>query len=131
MPLISPSLELVFRGNVGHGITDERDRLQQVVINSLNNAVKYSPGSDKVFIDVRLNRKILTVAIQDTGIGINKKHLNKVFERYYREEGRNIQFQGLGVGLAISKEIIVRHNGKIWVESEPGKGSTFYFTLPV
>ncbi len=129
--IISTGHELVLTGNVGHEIKGDRDRLQQVVINILNNAVKYSPGSGKVFIDVRLSRKTLTVAIKDTGIGINKKHLNKIFERYYREEGRNIQFQGLGVGLSISKEIIVRHNGKIWVESEPGKGSTFYFTLPV
>ena len=129
--IISPKHKLILRGNVGSDISGDRDRLQQVVINILTNAVKYSPGSDKVLVNVNLNRKVLTVAVQDTGIGINKKHLNKVFERYYREEGRNIQFQGLGVGLAISKEIILRHNGKIWVESELGKGSTFYFTLPV
>nr|MDQ6904952.1 ATP-binding protein [Bacteroidota bacterium] len=129
--IISPNHEIILSGNVSHEITGDRDRLQQVVINILTNAVKYSPDSDKVFINVNLNKKTLTVAIRDTGIGINKKSFNKVFERYYREEGRRIQFQGLGVGLSISKEIILRHNGKIWVESELGKGSTFYFTLPV
>jgi two-component system, chemotaxis family, CheB/CheR fusion protein len=129
--IISEDHDIILSGKVEPQVSGDRDRLQQVVINLLTNAVKYSLGSGQVFVDVSLKNKTITVAIKDTGIGINKKHLNKVFDRYYREEGRNIQFQGLGIGLSISKEIILRHNGKIWAESELGKGSTFYFTLSI
>ena len=62
---------------------------------------------------------------------MSQHHLNKIFDRYYRVEEHAIQFQGLGIGLFISYEIIQRHHGKLWAESEPGKGSTFYFTLPL
>jgi signal transduction histidine kinase len=78
-----------------------------------------------------MNSGSVKVAIRDTGIGIRKDSLDKIFERYYREEQRSVHFQGLGIGLFISHEIIERHHGKIWAESEPGKGSTFYFTIPV
>jgi signal transduction histidine kinase len=71
------------------------------------------------------------VSIKDTGIGIRKESLGKIFERYYREEQRAVHFQGLGIGLFISHEIIQRHHGRIWAESEPGEGSTFYFTIPL
>ena len=75
------------------------------------------------------NREI-KVSVKDSGIGILKENIGKIFERYYREEGRANQFQGLGIGLSICNEIIKRHNGKICAESEIGKGITFYFTVP-
>jgi signal transduction histidine kinase len=71
------------------------------------------------------------VSVKDTGIGISSQNLEKIFERYYRVEDNSIQFSGLGIGLFISHEIIQRHHGKLWAESEPRKGSTFYFTLPL
>ena len=74
-------------------------------------------------------RREVKVSVKDNGIGISKQHLNKIFDRYYRIEEHAIQFQGLGIGLFISNEIIHRHHGKLWAESEPGKGSTFSFTI--
>ncbi len=117
-------------GIVSQQVTGDRERLQQVLINLLSNAVKYSPKADKVLVKMEeLNDKIL-VSVQDFGIGMSGRHLNKIFDRYYRVQEHAIHFQGLGIGLYISHNIIERHNGGMWVESEPDKGSIFYFTLP-
>lgn len=131
MRLTSRSSTLVSTGKVKDEVKGDRDRLQQVVINLLSNAIKYSPKSDEVFISISQNGDQITVAVKDNGIGISQPNLNKIFEKYHRVEEHAVQFQGMGVGLFISHEIIQRHNGKLWVESEVGKGSTFYFTLPV
>jgi len=117
-------------GNISLPFKGDKDRLQQVVINLLNNAAKYSPESDKVFITATEDREMIKVAVKDLGIGIKKENLKKIFDLYYREQGSN-PFQGFGIGLFISSEIVHRHNGKIWADSEPGKGTTVYFTLPV
>lgn len=73
----------------------------------------------------------IRVSVQDFGLGISKPHLDKIFDRYYRVEEHAVHFQGLGIGLYISNNIIQRHEGKMWVESESQKGSTFYFTIPI
>ena len=99
-------------------------------LNLLTNAIKYAPKSLEILVNVVEDENQLTVSVTDKGIGMSKKHLEKVFDRYYRIEENAIQFQGLGIGLYISYDIILRHGGKMWVESELGKGSTFYFTLP-
>jgi len=127
----SPAHRIIKAGHVQREIEGDRERLQQVVINLLTNAVKYSPKAHKVFINVAQEDREVKVWIKDSGIGILKKNLEKIFERYYREEERAVHFQGLGIGLYISYEIIQRHNGKLWAESEVGKGSTFYFILPI
>ena len=93
--------------------------------------MKYSPQADKVEVKVMTDCGEILVAVTDYGIGIPKSDLEKVFNRFYRVEGKAEQFQGLGIGLYISAEIVRRHHGKIWAESEAGKGSTFYFTLPI
>ncbi len=121
--------KIIKKGVIKTKIKGDQERLKQVITNLLTNAIKYSPGINKVFVDVVLKDRIITVSIKDSGIGIKKKNLNKIFDRYFREEGP-AHFQSLGIGLSIAKEIVSRHNGKIWAESEPGKGSTFYFTLP-
>ena len=122
---------IVKNGEVQQQVTGDKDRLQQVVINLLSNAIKYSPGKTKVFIDIRMQDGNVQVAVKDDGIGIPPNHLTKIFERYYRVEDHAIQFQGLGIGLFISSEIIHRHQGEIWAESETGIGSTFSFNIPV
>jgi two-component system CheB/CheR fusion protein len=127
----SPDHNIIKTGHIQHVIEGDKERLQQVVINLLTNAVKYSPKAHKVFINVVQEGQEVKVWIKDSGIGIRKENLGKIFERYYREEERAVHFQGLGIGLYISYAIIQRHNGKLWAESEVGKGSTFYFTMPI
>jgi len=127
----SPLHNIILSGEIKGMVISDKERLEQVVINLLSNAVKYSPKSKKVFVHMSQQNGEIKVSVKDTGIGIRKESLEKIFERYYREEQRTMHFQGLGIGLYISYEIIHCHKGKIWAESEPGKGSTFYFTIPV
>ena len=119
------------KGKVSKAVIGDKARLQQVVINLLTNAIKYSPHADKVLVNVEEKENELQLSIHDFGIGMASQHLNKIFDRYYRVEEHSKHFQGLGIGLYISYDIIKRHHGTMWVESEPGKGSTFYFTLPL
>jgi PAS domain S-box-containing protein len=128
----SSSIHTIIKtGSVTEEITGDKDRLQQVVINLLSNAIKYSPDKGKIFIHVGQDDYEIKVSVKDTGIGISSHDLEKIFHKYYRIERDTINFQGLGIGLFISYEIIQRHHGKLWAESEEGKGSTFYFTLPI
>ncbi|MDP4283200.1 MAG: chemotaxis protein CheB [Bacteroidota bacterium] len=127
----SPSHHILLSGEIKKPIKGDKERLKQVVINLLNNAVKYSPNAKDIFINLVKDKDCVKVSVKDNGIGIRKQNLEKIFERYYREEQRAAHFQGLGIGLYISHEIIQSHHGKIWAESEPGKGSTFYFTIPI
>lgn len=109
----------------------DKDRIEQVLVNLLTNAIKYSPETSIVNVRVREDRETHEVifAVQDEGIDIAPEAQEHIFEQYYRSQSQ--KYAGLGIGLYIASEIIKRHNGKIWVESEEGKGSTFYFTLPV
>jgi len=110
----------------------DKDRLGQVLINFLTNAIKYSPAADKVEVWIKqsANRSV-SVSVKDFGIGIDKKDHEKIFERFYRAGGKEEQtFPGFGIGLFIAKEIILRHSGTIHLTSERGKGSVFTFTLP-
>ena len=127
----SPFHIIILSGKVNGHVTGDKERLKQVIINLLSNAVKYSPAAKKVMINMSSKNGEINVSVKDSGIGIRKENLEKIFERYYREEERAIHFQGLGIGLFISYEIIKHHHGKIWAESEPGKGSIFYFTIPI
>jgi len=106
-------------------------RIEQVLINYLSNAVKYAPNSDVVIVDTQVNDQFLTVKIQDGGIGIPAHKIPFVFDKFFRVQEASAQFQGLGLGLHICKEIIAQHGGLCGVESQVGQGSTFYFTLPV
>ncbi len=114
-----------------HNIKGDKHRLQQVIINLLSNAIKYSPNANSVLVEVEEKQNVLQVSVKDFGVGINKQHLDKIFDRYYRVQEHAIHFQGLGIGLYISYDIICRHEGTMWAESEPGSGSTFYFTIPI
>jgi two-component system, chemotaxis family, CheB/CheR fusion protein len=125
-----PSHQIIKKGKINKTFQGDENRLQQVVINLLTNAIKYAPKANEVLVNVEEEESQLTVSVTDKGIGMSKAHLEKVFDRYYRVQEHAIQFQGLGIGLYISHDIIIRHGGKMWVESELGKGSTFYFSLP-
>lgn len=117
--------------NLGRVVTGDRDRLEQVLGNLLENAVKYSPEGSDITVAVDDKGDALVTAVCDRGIGIPADELNQVFERFHR--GRQVSstnYGGLGLGLYITKQIIERHGGTIWVESKEGQGTTFYFSLP-
>jgi PAS domain S-box-containing protein len=117
----------------GCTVYGDKDRIGQALINLLTNAVKYSPDSDKIEVWVHQPAKnFVSVSVKDYGIGIDKRYQRKIFERFYRVEGKEEQtFPGFGIGLFIAKEIIHRHDGTIEFTSKKGKGSVFTFTLPV
>jgi signal transduction histidine kinase len=96
------------------------------------NAIKYSPKADKVDVSIsKYSKNMVAVNIQDYGIGIDKTDHEKIFERYYRVQGKTeLTYQGFGIGLYIAREIIQMHGGNIEVKSEREKGSTFTFTIP-
>lgn len=113
-------------------LSADKDKIKQVLNNLLVNAVKYSPQGGDIEILVLNHNKKVDVSIKDQGIGIHKREQKKIFERFYQtQQKRKLGLKGLGLGLYISSEIVKRHGGKIWVNSKPGKGSTFNFSLPV
>jgi PAS domain S-box-containing protein len=120
-------------GNFDGNVTGDKDRIQQVLINFINNAIKYSPGKKAVEVELTAAPgNNAAVSVKDFGIGINKAEQDKIFERFYRVSGKNEEtFAGFGIGLFIANEIIERHSGKIIVESTVGKGSVFTFILPL
>jgi PAS domain S-box-containing protein len=105
-------------------------RIDQIVINFVNNAIKYAPKSNKIRICIEKINNTAKVSVIDEGPGIQPEKLGYLFDRYYRVDSSGSQYTGLGLGLYICAEIIKKHNGQIGVESELGKGSTFWFTLP-
>ncbi|MCC8425613.1 ATP-binding protein [Mucilaginibacter sp. UR6-11] len=122
-----------FENNAVDGliVNGNEERLDQVVMNLINNAVKYSPSNNNVTITaVRYDGQV-RVSVTDRGIGLSAEQRGRIFERFYRVEDKKFMSSGLGMGLYISQEIINNHHGKISVESELGKGSTFYFDLPL
>jgi two-component system, OmpR family, phosphate regulon sensor histidine kinase PhoR len=105
------------------------DRVQQVISNIIHNAIKFTPETGKIKVDTISGPDSVTVKIGDNGIGISKGDLPHIFERFFKAD-KSRSNSGSGLGLAIAKHIIQAHGGKIWVESQEGRGSTFSFTLP-
>ncbi|GAC1384216.1 MAG: hypothetical protein NVSMB45_12110 [Ginsengibacter sp.] len=107
-------------------------KISQVIDNYLSNALKYSPSEQTVLFKTNYTNGEVVVSVKDNGIGINDSSKDKIFQRFYRAENmNNSTASGFGIGLYLSTEIINLHKGKTWFESEEGKGSTFYFSLPV
>jgi PAS domain S-box-containing protein len=106
-------------------------RLEQVLHNFLSNAIKYSPDGKTILVNGQVDHGNVIVSVQDFGIGIARENLDRLFDRYYRVDNTAMRFEGLGLGLFISAEILRKHGGSFWIESEQGKGSTFYFRLPL
>ncbi len=123
--------KLIRKGTVSKEIHADETRIEQVIINFLTNAIKYSPGTTEVQISVETMGDKIYLGVRDFGIGIAPELQKHVFEKFYRVEETAIHFQGLGIGLYISAEIIRRHMGEIGVKSKVGEGSEFYFILPV
>jgi PAS domain S-box-containing protein len=123
--------EFVLKGDKELMVFADYRRIDQVMINLIGNAIKYSPQSNKIEITVSHSSHTVNVSVRDYGIGINPEKLPHLFDRYYRVDALGHQFSGLGLGLYISSEIISRHNGKIGVYSALGEGSNFWFSIPI
>ena len=125
-------LEVSFETTLsGHIISANRFLLEQMFINLIDNAVKYTPENGKIGIEISSRNKEVVVEIYDTGIGISKESLPRIFERFYRvDKTRSRKMGGTGLGLSIVKHIVIIHGGKIEVQSEEEKGSRFIITLP-
>lgn len=132
LQLINKQLEINISGVQDVFIVADRYRIEQVLANMLNNAIKYSPSSFRIDIGIELtDSNSVKVLVRDYGIGIPEEKQQNLFDRYFRVDYSGNQYSGLGLGLYISNSIIMKHNGTIGVHSHPGKGSTFWFTLPI
>nr|WP_295676692.1 PAS domain-containing sensor histidine kinase [uncultured Mucilaginibacter sp.] len=110
----------------------DKDKIGQVISNFLNNAMKYSPNGKNIKLTCIESEGMAKVSVTDEGIGVNAYDQEKLFDRYFRVENEQTQLiSGFGLGLYLSAEIIRRHKGEVWVESEVGQGAAFYFSLPL
>ncbi len=109
----------------------DRQRLRQVILNLLTNALKFTPRGGSITLRAREDNANLAVEVQDTGPGISSEDQERLFNPYYRVESDRERFSGLGLGLSLAKKLVELHGGRIWVESQPDKGSTFGFTIPL
>lgn len=123
--------QLILEGDENLEIYADEHRIDQVIINFVNNAVKYAPQSKKIHIKTESSENYVRVSVQDFGEGIDEKILPNLFDRYFRVDHSGKAYTGLGLGLYICSEIIRRHDGEIGAESKIGEGSTFWFTIPV
>lgn len=123
--------ELIVEGDMDLQVYADEHRIDQVVVNFVNNAVKYAADSEKIYLKIDKTDQYARVSVKDHGPGIPAHILPHLFDRYYRVSHESQSYTGLGLGLYICSEIIKRHDGEIGVESEMGAGSTFWFTLPL
>ena len=129
--IIEQKHEIILYNQVNILYAGDQYRLEQVVNNFISNALKYSDDGSQVIVRAKTEQDDIVVSVQDFGIGIAQENISHLFDRYYRVDNTAMRFEGLGLGLFISCEIIKRHQGDCWIESELGKGSTFFFRLPL
>ena len=107
-------------------------RVEQVLRNLLDNAIKYSPQGGLVVVRGQLGKDEVIISVADQGVGIAPEHLNRLFEKFFRvESGLGRHVVGSGLGLPIARTIVESHGGRIWAESQVGEGTTLYFTIPL
>lgn len=113
-------------------IQGDRYRIDQLIINIISNAIKYTPEKGRITVQAHCDKEFVIISVEDNGIGIPAPDLDRIFERFYRvDKARSRQMGGTGLGLAIAKEIAVLHGGNITVKSKPGKGTHISIFLPV
>jgi len=128
---IFPEHTILRKGSANIIYPGDEMRLEQVIVNYLTNAIKYSPDKREIKVESAIDESWLEVRVTDHGIGISKELQEQLFEKFFRVEESSNRFQGLGIGLFICQEIIQRHGGICGVESQLGRGSTFFFKLPL
>ncbi|EOR93439.1 Chemotaxis protein methyltransferase CheR [Arcticibacter svalbardensis MN12-7] len=126
-----PNYIISVHGDKDGRATGNMERLEQVLMNLISNAVKYSPVHKDIHIVTEVTETEVKVSVEDFGIGLSDYQKERIFERFYRVEDNTYATSGLGIGLYISSEIVKAHNGKIGVTSKLNEGSTFYFILPI
>jgi PAS domain S-box-containing protein len=131
LQLLSPGHQLIITQNEPLTVVSDQNRVVQVLTNLITNAVKYSPAADQVLIASGKQNNELVCSVQDFGIGISENHKTLIFDRFHQAGHNKGAGLSLGLGLYISREIVERIGGRIWLESQPGTGSTFYFSLPL
>ena len=131
MQTATPKYRISLKGRAGVEYFGDESHLIQVLTNLISNAIKYSPNADTVDVYVSRVSDFIKVSVKDFGMGIKEDDRKKIFERFYRVGAIQKDFPGMGIGLYICDQIIKNHSGSFWVESEPGKGSVFSFTLPL
>ena len=132
MRVLTPSHKIILKGKIKGLVKGDPERLSQALENLLANASKYSKESNKIIVELSEDMKQVMVSVTDFGIGIDKDHLSKVFERFYRIPGKKEEtFPGLGIGLYLSQQILKKHGGKISVESVRNKETKFSLQIPV
>ena len=113
-------------------IVADRERIEQVLTNLMANAIKYSPQADKIVVTSAAGNGMVTICVQDFGIGVSQEMQANIFNRYFRVDNKSVKnSQGLGLGLYIATEIVKLHEGTISVSSEINKGASFCFNIPV
>jgi light-regulated signal transduction histidine kinase (bacteriophytochrome) len=126
--MINEKNALVTHGKLPVLVADE-NQIVQLFQNLIDNGIKFSRNSPRIHILAREENDHFVFSVKDNGIGIESQYFSKIFRIFQRLVPKD-QYDGTGIGLAICKRIVERHEGKIWVESEPEKGSTFFFTIP-
>jgi PAS domain S-box-containing protein len=129
---ITPTHVITIDSTIQSPVYADESKIEEVLINLLTNAIKYSPAADKVLVHISQDARHAIVSIQDFGIGIDRNDQQHIFKRFYRSTGKeHMMISGFGLGLYIAAEIMKQHQCKIWVKSQVGKGSTFTFTIPL
>lgn len=128
--VLQPSYNIIVKGDADFPANGDRYRLIQVVTNYLSNGIKYSNGKTDVTLEIMTKNKMVIVSVKDEGLGISAKQLPYIFERFFRAE-KTKNLEGIGLGLYLCRQIVHAHEGQVWVESEEGIGSTFYFSFPL
>jgi len=133
---VTDNLKLVIKEQKAEIVSDElpviyadETQMVQLLQNLISNSLKFSPNPPKIFISSRIEDEFYVFSVRDEGIGIESQYFERIFKIFQRLVAKD-EYDGVGIGLAICKRIIERHKGKIWVESKPGKGSVFSFTIP-
>jgi signal transduction histidine kinase len=113
----------------GLAVEADADAFNHVLVNLLTNAVKFSPAGSRILVRARADRGFVVTSVTDEGVGIARAEQDRIFDRYY-QSGNGNSARGTGIGLTIAQRFTAQHGGRVWVDSEPGAGSTFSFTMP-